>query len=437
MKYGVVSYHDRPMQLSGRDSINIGDIIQTIAMLEIYKKMGIEENDIVQISRYYAKEYSGENVFLPFNCYNEIFNQKYKMAKTFPISEKITPLYFSFHLHTRVFSKEIEESIKKYEPVGCRDEETLQNMKKHGIDAYLSGCVTALFELREKEPLKEKYIFVDTPTSLEPYIPEEVRKKSEYLSHAYPLLRTEGEPIMSDEEYEEVYLFTKKRLLYYKENATVIVTSRLHAAAPCMAMGIPVILVSDNFDGRFSWIDKYLKLYTPDAYISIDWKPRAIQYEAEKNKIRNIVINEIRNFGNDYSQLASIGNYYENRPRTVYNKGLISELKRLESEIGENIAFAIWGIINNASNFLHMIQDYFPTWKYLYAVDKVCEGEFEGIQIDKPDKTDEYSKNIVYFIMPPSAHSEVAEYLREKRKPYVLVNKDRIVDWELFDFTKK
>ena len=51
------------------------------------------------------------------------------------------------------------EYFKAYGPVGCRDKHTLDLFKKHGIDAYFSGCITLTLPKMKKRKSKEKYIF--------------------------------------------------------------------------------------------------------------------------------------------------------------------------------------------------------------------------------------------------------------------------------------
>lgn len=46
---------------------------------------------------------------------------------------------------------------------------------------------------------------------------------------------------------EEVYKVYKE----YRRQATLIITSRVHVALPCMAMGIPVIFAKNEYSYRF------------------------------------------------------------------------------------------------------------------------------------------------------------------------------------------
>ena len=68
-----------------------------------------------------------------------------------------------------------------------------------------------------------------------------------------------------------------------RDTAKLVVTSRLHIASPCLAMGIPVILAKKHFGDRFGFIDCFLPTYTPEKYNDIDWSPSPINFEEEKH----------------------------------------------------------------------------------------------------------------------------------------------------------
>lgn len=50
----------------------------------------------------------------------------------------------------------------------------------------------------------------------------------------------------------------------------------MHIASPCIGMGVPVVLVRKSIDYRFSWIDKYIPIYTEKDVNNINWYPEAI-----------------------------------------------------------------------------------------------------------------------------------------------------------------
>ena len=100
MKFGVLSYK-KSVRPNSKNWNNIGDTIQSYATINLYKYMGIEEDDLVKIDRYQAGSYNGDYVILPYNCYNIILNQYKHKFNSLPVSDKIIPVFISFHLHSR------------------------------------------------------------------------------------------------------------------------------------------------------------------------------------------------------------------------------------------------------------------------------------------------------------------------------------------------
>jgi len=422
MEFAILTYAKRPMSSKGKNRLNIGDPIQTYAMRHIYSIMEINENDMIEISRYHAKNYDGEYALLPYNCFNRIYNQLGHPYGSLPLSAKIVPVFISFHLHSRYLDESIQNNLRAYQPIGCRDEETLMNMREHGITAYLSGCVTALLPKRQNKPKIPKTFFVDIPQSLMKYIPQGLMENSEFIEHQINFLRSSDSEFMTDEEYERFYTAGVKQLEKYKEEATLVVTSRLHAATPCMAMGIPVILVSDNFDGRFSWIDKFLPLYTPDRFDDIDWAPCVVNYEADKLTMTNIFINQIENAYKMNKDIYHVSSYYENRNRYKYNAGLIDALNKLPFSNKTGIKYAIWGLVTLAQTIKNVITDE-KEWELVIFIDNAVDGKFEGVDIAKSENIKQLDKDIIYFVIPESAHNNASKLLTRLGRKFVLVNK--------------
>lgn len=430
MKYGILTYNNRPMRNKIKNSLNLGDPIQSYAMKYIYSKMGINENDLVEVSRYNTKSYNGDYIVLPFNCFNIIYNQFGYPYETLPLSPKIIPVFLSFHLHSRVIDPVIIENLKNFQPIGCRDEETMENLRKHGLISWLSGCVTLLLPKRKNIPKNEKVFLVDIPQQLNKYIPKEILENAEYINHQPSFLRISNSNRMSEKEYKIFYDFSINMLKRYQEEATLIVTSRLHAASPCIAMGIPVILVSNNFDGRFSFIDKYLPLYTPDLFHCIDWKPKVINYEVEKEQIIQSFIGRIEEVYTKYKKIYDISTFYEKRKKNIYNLSLIEEFKKLPI-YKKNVKIALWGIINQTLILKNAIQDHCKEWLLDIVIDKATSGKFEGIEIKSPEEIKLLDTDIIYFVIPQSAHKEAKVLLRNLNLRFILLN-----NWH-FDYYDK
>lgn len=429
MKFAVLTYGERPMKPGKTASLNIGDPIQTYAMKQIYKEMNVDESELIEISRYQTKNYDGEYALLPFNSFNAIYDRYGYPYSTFPLSPKVIPLFISFYLHSREIEEKILDDFRKFQPIGCRDEETLNNIRNKGIQAYLSGCVTALLPRREKEPMKGKTFFVDVPDSIMQYIPEEIKKDAEFTTHLIRFTRSSDEEIMTDEEYRRFYNHAVSQLNKYRDMASLVITSRLHAAIPCMAMGIPVILISENFDGRFSWVEKHLPLYTPDLYDQIDWYPKTVDYEKDKKDIVNIYINQIKKRYEEYNEIYSLSSYYESRNKQEYNKKIREELNKLPFSKKEGVKYAIWGLISKSITFKNVIEDNFKSWEFKDIIDKNSNGYFEKKLVEKSFAIETQDPEIIYFVLPDVAHEEAKKVLTSLGRRFVLVNDNNLEYW--------
>ncbi len=422
MKYAILTYDKHPMKVNRVTKLNIGDPIQTYAMEYIYKIIGINSKDLVHISRYHSKSYLGDYVLLPFNCFNRIFNQLGNTYDTLPVSPKIVPVFVSFHLHSRSINEEILNQLRTYQPIGCRDEETLINLRNHGITSYLSGCITSLLPKRKIEPKRQKTFFVDVPKEIIDLAPNDIKTNYEIVEHFISFDRSSNEAIMTEEEYERFYNLGVSQIEKYRDEATLVVTSRLHAASPCMAMGIPVILVSNNFDGRFSWIDKFLTLYTPDTFNEINWRPKNVNYEVEKKAITEYIISRIIKSYNEKKDICAISSYYENRVKGHYNKRIFDELCKIPIARGHHVKYALWGLITQAQTIKNVIEDNFVEWKLVEVIDRTINGLFEGKNVKKPEDILQQDKDILYIIVPDSAHSEASQLLSSYGRSFILVD---------------
>ncbi len=146
---------------------------------------------------------------------------------------------------------------------------------------------------------------VDVPKGIEEYMPEDYKERLEYVTHETD----------SNVNLEEK---TREMLQMYKEQAQLVVTSRLHCASPCMAMGIPVILVREYYDSRYKWIDKYLPLYTSDKFSTIDWNPKSVDLEDMKDKLVHLfecAMNRDEGLG---QAAADVNNEYMDRERAEF-----------------------------------------------------------------------------------------------------------------------
>lgn len=420
MKYGVISYR-RPVRPGSGVHINLGDSIQELAVLNIYKNMGIQKEDIVFIDRYHMGSYTGGYVVVPICCFNQITNMYGYEYDTLPPSPRILPVYISFHLHTRLLSGELVNHLRLHQPIGCRDEETMLNLRKHGIECYLSGCITATFPQRKETKQGNQVIFIDAPKSLDPYIPAQFKKRTTHMQHMPSYKRQSNEKYLTFTEREEILTIAKERLRMYAEKAELIVTSRLHAAVPALAMGIPVILARENIDGRFSWIDKYIPIYEPEQFSQINWRPEPIDYEEQKEKIVNIFQNEVQNKYNRNYKIYEISEFYENRSKSTYNKRIKEFLRKEFLRIGnKKHRFSIWGLSPVSEIIIHCMYELFEDGELKLVIDRYVEGDFYGVPIVKPENLKNSYEDMVFIIVPQAVREEAENWLKKNSLNYIV-----------------
>jgi hypothetical protein len=313
MLYGVLNYRynhshflpfERELERKGAYSVNIGDNIQTIAARMLYKEIGIEDNQIIAVNRDGLTNYDGKPVVLIMNgCFYE---------PCFPIPNNIIPIFVGFNTSENVIKRN-RLYFRKYEPIGCRDVITTKLFEKHGINAYTTGCLSLTFAKRLKSPVTPKTFIVygtgsgEIPKTLLSHVPQDILKDAEFIFQRMP---TNVFPL-GEKESNEAEQFAQKLLKRYEEEATLVITPLLHAACPCIAMGIPVVLARKDYDARFSAVGGLLPVYTPGNFNHIDWNPVELDIENLKYHIKELAKNLIIEIPKKYFHINALSTIYK------------------------------------------------------------------------------------------------------------------------------
>lgn len=271
MKYALMRYE------SFNGDFNIGDYIQSIAAEQYLPKIDF------LISRERLDCYTGENAKLIMNGW---FMHE---AKHWPPAKSIIPLFVSFHLNSEAYpllqDKKSVEYFKQYEPIGCRDYDTVSILEKYGIKAYFTGCLTLTigniynnstderkgvyfvdpyFEFKKDFFSVYKYIIVllrywkniNTISKKKynnKYIKNLIKSAAFYMQYG----KFFDEKVLVNAVYKRHILkdslfkndFEKleyaKSLLKKYSSAKLVVTSRIHCALPSIGMNTPVVYI-DN-----------------------------------------------------------------------------------------------------------------------------------------------------------------------------------------------
>lgn len=229
-----------------------------------------------------------------------ILNGWFMNGGHWPPSDNLDPLFIAFHVRKEsralVGSEASIAYLKRHEPIGCRDRETANFLSDLGINTYYSKCLTLTFPKRPNPPKNGQVYIVGVPDYMEKAIPRKVRKQAIQVSQKIML------PFDIDNTCK---LQLAQRLLdQYRDRASLIITTKLHCALPCLAMGIPVVFLRDSRhkkkDYRTKIVDDFIKVSTvrtcklfgrrfclPGWFIN--WSPEAVDIEIEKEAIRSKV----------------------------------------------------------------------------------------------------------------------------------------------------
>ena len=233
--YGYVSREYAP------GKVNIGDYIQSLAAKQFFPN---SYNSIL-IDRDNLGLYNGPKVKMIMNSWYYLN----KNNKAF--SNNIDPIFVSLHINnTNSIAKETVEYLKKHEPIGCRDYATSLALNKKGVNAYFSGCLTTTLDEKYKVDDSERtdeIIFCDYKMGWYPKADEYLKSLKEY--NFDKVTYTNHEIYSKKLTHEERFKIAEDLLKKYAK-AKLVVTSRIHCARPCLALGTPVILVKEDYDKK-------------------------------------------------------------------------------------------------------------------------------------------------------------------------------------------
>jgi len=313
--YGLIVHH-------GTD--NIGDDIQSLAAKQFLPQVD------VYLDREHLNEVRSDGKI------KVIMNGWFmRDPRNWPPSDAIDPLFISFHISpksaNKLTSSKSIKYFKKYEPIGCRDYYTLGLLRRKGVNAYFSGCLTLTLTSKTRRRSNE-ILLVDLHMKALKVIPLRILKSSTIITHypsslanklaiieqtiamftktkfppLYNLLRNSPWiPSRSLSTFKSQKISISKRLMIAERilkrysKAKLVVTSRLHVALPCLAFNTPVIFVHWNLkDPRISPYLRYLNAYSLKEFKSkiheIDWdnpkpnpNPNGI-YKLRENLVKTV-----------------------------------------------------------------------------------------------------------------------------------------------------
>jgi hypothetical protein len=373
MKYGKIIQH-YPPELA-HPVMNIGDIVQTISVENLFEQMGIAGEQIAEVGKYDLKHYSGERLVIPITGY---FNERPGRGEV-PFSPDVIPVFLGYHVGWGLYDDAVVEYFKRFQPIGCRDNKSKRAFLQRGISAYVNGCSTVAFARRQDAAGRERTFFVDVPESLNPYIPESLLEQGEFLSHIVPI---EQQPL-GRQEYDRLVAYTHHLLNRYRDEARLVVTSRLHCALPCLAMGIPVIFVTQNLPETCDFLTSLIRIHSPQDFEGIDWEPAVVDLEAIKRECYENF--QWRMQAALQGELAAqrLDSFYQASQGVTYYRDEQECLKRLfgDSFKGDYI---LWGVGTYGAKLYDLMCSLFPEARLVKCCDSSADYDFFGNAVLRP-----------------------------------------------------
>lgn len=398
MKYANILF-DR------NERLTIGDDIQLLAIENLYRYMGINYDEVIRIPFHDLNDYDGEYVILPISFPLYGYHSEVKITQ---FSDKIIPVFLALSTLTDFYEEAERVYLRRFEPVGCRDSYTMEAMRKNGIAAYLNCCMTATFPKRSEKIAGDTIYCIDVTDSLIPFIPETIAQSAKFTSHTfYP---DELKNVRGGAEGK-----ARKLLEEYRQHAKLIITSRLHAALPCVAMGIPTILAKDKISFRFSGMNSLLHVYTLNEYADIDWNPKNKDYEEIKLQMLENAAKRISEQYQKYERMYSISAYFETeavkKPYVEFYSNTVDFAEnRLPKE--ERFEYILWGVTQTASMIERYIEEKFPAGELVEVIDKAKRVEFCGVNTTTKEVIKKHTDAWV-FVCTGAAIKESYEYFAE------------------------
>ncbi|WP_298366199.1 polysaccharide pyruvyl transferase family protein [uncultured Lutibacter sp.] len=259
MIYGLLKYEEN------KKFFNVGDNIQSLAAKQFIPKVD------KYLSREKLANYKGDKIKLIMNGWFT-----HNIHDWIP-SDDIIPLFVSFHMNNtaapHMLTKEGVNYLKKHEPIGCRDQFTVEILQEKGIEAYFTGCLTLTLNSYKVEDIertddiyivdplygyttykKVTYDYKRFLRSIQRRTIFDIGKRKKHLKKILDAnlikqaIYIEQEPSSGQYTTEEKFEMAEELLNKYAR-AKLVITSRIHCALPCLALGTPVIFINgfDNF----------------------------------------------------------------------------------------------------------------------------------------------------------------------------------------------
>jgi len=244
------------------NTANLGDEIQSLAVKQFLPRVDchVDREQLHQVSAE-----TGEQYWIIMNgwyCHK---------PENWPPSPALRPLPISIHISPDcggaggvglragdiLLSPPFRKYLAGFGPVGARDLTTLKLLQTAGVESYFSGCMTLTLQ-RPDVPRDDGLIVAnDLPGPVHEAVRRSTDKRVTATTHwSEQTTRT-----------EERFVLAQNLLTTYAQ-ASCVITTRLHCALPCVAMGTPVLLLDTASDQhRFDGLHDFVRHCSVEIFL--------------------------------------------------------------------------------------------------------------------------------------------------------------------------
>jgi hypothetical protein len=238
---------------------NLGDYVQSLAARQYLPRVDC------LLNRERLGAYDGPEAKIILNGWFTHY------PETWVPSPRLHSLFVSFHVNrsaaSRILSPAGLEYLRKHAPIGCRDHQTVECLLQHGIEAHFTGCLTlALSKFRSPQPARRHVYLVDPLFNfpelrdllLSPQrlfialrigewrrLGRKARLLAQVLSpNLLTAARVRRHVLPSAGVTDDEKFALAETCLREYADARLVITSRIHCALPCLALGVPVVFIN-------------------------------------------------------------------------------------------------------------------------------------------------------------------------------------------------
>lgn len=284
-------------------SVNLGDYIQTLAVENAVDKLfdSGAGKEFISVKRDRLVYSSSLAICVMQGWYEQD-------GLGFLPGKSILPVWVGTHFRGK--TRKTLKWLLKFHPrafegweIGCRDLSTMEFCQANGIKAYFSRCLTLTFPKRGQHPERGKVFCVNCPGDIESFLSDKFGEDLEVVNQRACYA---GEQKKTPTELKEEAFRLLER---YKDEARLIITTALHCAQPCLAMGIPVVFIDPSYDecDRFSSFRNILRIYSVEdlknGRVDFDCKAPDIE-ELKKDMLENLRLSILKAQGEAIDEWA-------------------------------------------------------------------------------------------------------------------------------------